>query len=122
MKKIAAIIMCVCSFLFTSCDYGLEIVDLQLKKLPEKTVYIIGKDSELMLDGIEIVAITRDGGYDICKLNDHRENWKYTIKANVDFTRPGLYVITIKRHKSSCSFVIQVCYDSRPKAVPETGV
>ena len=100
------------SFILPACDRGLEVISVEIAKYPEKLFYIIGIDDSLSLDGGEVYIITKDISNGktpketgIVRMDDERE---ISIMHNIDFSMPGVYTVTCKRHVGSASFPIQV--------------
>ena len=108
MKKAKILIVVCILFILSGCDAGLEIAQIQINQYPNRITYYKGIDSKLDLGGLEILLITKDGSKNTEKLDDDFEQQYYDIIENVNFESPGVYVITIERHTSSCSFPIEV--------------
>lgn len=109
MKKIALIIIIMSTLILnTGCDSGLEIIGISIEKYPESIVYILGSEDELNLSGGTINLISKDGtNYIEAMSNDEIE-----VSHNIDFNKPGVYVVTLKRGEFSCNFPVQVIDES----------
>jgi hypothetical protein len=101
-------ILAILTFIISSCDSGLEVKDISISKYPERIIYIVGEDKELDLTGCEIEVTTKSGIKSIEKMDDEHFRNLYTIQEDVNYNKAGVYKINILRHKSSCSFAIQV--------------
>ena len=111
MKKVVviSILAFVFIFLFSSCDWGMKIVDISLAKPPNKIIYLKGIDSDLSLDGLEIYVHLSQGQKSIDKWEDEFCRQSYKISHYINFNKPGVYIVTIaKPHIGDCTFSVQV--------------
>jgi len=108
MKKLMIVFLLLVSLFTTSCDSGLEIVGMEILEYPSKIVYVIGIDDDLDLSGAIIRYHLKEGSYADGPLDDERELRHITIEHEIDFTKEGVYKVTLTRWVASCSFAIQV--------------
>lgn len=97
------ILVCI---LLNGCDAGLEIVGLEINKYPDKIVYVAGTDTKLDLSGGKIEYILLDKRAD--RYIEPMDNGMVTVTHNIDFNKPGVYVVTLTQHKGKCQFPVQV--------------
>ena len=103
MKKGIILFLSLC-FLFAGCDSGLEIVGMEIHIYPDKLVYEAGVDTELDLTGGKVNFIFRQGGgYEASIFCD-----SITVTHDIDFNEPGIYVVTLSRHRGVTQFEIEV--------------
>jgi hypothetical protein len=105
LKKIVIVWLSILLIITGSgCDSSLEIVGMEIVQYPNKIVYFSGVDKELDLTGGVVNYILKG------KSKTTADMWdKYiTVSHNIDFNKPGVYVVELKRHNTSCKFPIQV--------------
>jgi len=88
------------------CDAGLEIVDLEIETYPNRIVYVAGVDTALDLSGGKVKYILLDKRADGSVVPMTAESIRIT--HNIDFSTPGIYVVTLAQHKGMCRFPVQV--------------
>lgn len=108
MKKLIIVILIISTMMLTACDAGLEIASISIRKYPDKIAYFLSKDSELILDGLEILVVSKDGTSSVELMEDEDVKKLYRINHHIDFNKIGVYTVTIERHKSECQFAIEV--------------
>ena len=79
--------------------------DIGIEKYPIKLVYVIGKDTELDLQGgVVWIGESREEA----RLYDMAEpGYWFEVTTDADFTKEGIYVVTLEL-ATDCSFAIQV--------------
>lgn len=107
MKKVfVSIVFFFLSITLTGCDASLEIMGMEVLNYPNRLVYIANKDNELDLSGGEFKFIYKD------KRIDSKEQMagdQAKIQHDIDFSKPGVYIVTIYRHDDAqIQFPIQV--------------
>ncbi len=91
--------------LFSSCDSGMLIVDIEIGKFPDKIVYIANVDTELDIAGATIITHLKQGTtYEM----DIADDDFCTFEYDVNFTKPGVYEIVVVRAGIRNKFPIQV--------------
>ena len=103
-KLLILVITAFFCILAVGCDSGLEIAGMEIEKYPDKIVYFSGIDNELDLTGGVIKYIHKEKSEGIADMDGRH----ITISHNIDFNKPGVYVVELKRHVASCEFPIQV--------------
>lgn len=105
MKKVLIIIFVVLLAISAiGCDAGLEIVEMDVERYPDRIAYYSGIDNELDLKGGAVVYFSKDGTKSIEEMTSQF----LTISHNVDFNTPGVYVVEIISGKVKCRFPIEV--------------
>ncbi len=91
--------------LAAGCDSGLLIVGMEIETYPDKIVYFVGDDNELDLTGGVVEYILKQKSKGVEDMNDTN----ISISHNIDFNKPGVYVVKLERHPTAvCEFPIQV--------------
>ena len=105
MKKIIVILLSILfSVSVSGCDSSLEIVGMDIEKFPNRIVYFSGVDKDLDLTGGVVNYILKGNSKTAVDMGD-----KYiTVSHHIDFNKPGVYVVELKRHTTLCKFPIQV--------------
>lgn len=88
----------------TGCDSGLEIVGIEIEKYPDKIVYCSGIDKELDLTGGVVNLILKQKTKTAVSMAGDEIN----VIHNIDFNKPGVYVVELERNNAVCKFPIQV--------------
>ena len=105
MKRI---IMLLLSVLFaisiTGCDSGLKIIGIEIEKYPDRIVYYSGIDKELDLTGGVVNFILKQNTKSAVNMEDN----EVTVSHNINFDKPGVYVVELERNNAVCKFPIQV--------------
>lgn len=105
MRKLAVSFVLFCITFFTSaCDTGLEIINMSIDTYPNNIVYVKGNESEINLSGGTILLISKDGTETI----EEMSNEYVEVNSTIDFNKPGVYVVTLKRGEFTCDFPVQV--------------
>lgn len=109
MKRVVFLLLSIMLVIsVTGCDSGLEIVGIEIEKYPNRIVYYAGVDTELDLSGgiiNHLVKAKEKYPHNMVKeVSDHL----MTVSHNIDFNRPGVYVVTLHRSIHECKFPIQV--------------
>lgn len=118
MKKSALSIFMIFVLLLmlTSCDSGLYIIKISISQYPKKIAYFLHKDTELDLQGLEICVESKAGTKSIKQWNEvYADRPYFDISNNVNFFKPGVYVVTIKCNEARCLFAVEVIDLSRIK-------
>ena len=107
MKKIYRIfILIVLLSALTGCDAGLEIMGMEIVNYPDRLIYVANKDNELDLSGGEIEFILKDKA---AQSIDPMTEEEMEIRHDIDFSKPGVYIVTLYRHDDAkVQFPIQV--------------
>ena len=108
MKKTFLFVVISTFMLLTSCDSGLYITQISISKYPDKIAYICTIDNELVLDGLEITVKTKEGSKSTKKWDDEYDRKLFDLIYDIDFSKVGIYIITIKCNDSFCTFPIEV--------------
>ena len=103
-KNIVVIMLVLLCFLLSGCDAGLEIVGMEIHTYPKKLIYEAEVDTELDLTGGKIYFILRQG----TKSEESMYYDAITITHDIDFNKPGIYVVTLSRHRGVTQFEIEV--------------
>ena len=88
-------------------NVGMERItdDIGIEKYPNRLIYVIGKDTELDLEGgIVWIGESREEA-SLYEMTNPR--YWFDISTDADFTREGVYEVTLT-HGAECSFPIQV--------------
>ena len=105
MKRILVLLL---SILFTisvsGCDSSLEIVGMEIQNYPNRIVYFSGVDKELDLTGGVVNYILKGNS----KTAEDMVDRYITVSHHIDFNKPGVYVVELKRGTALCKFPIQV--------------
>lgn len=101
-KIIALVLLLLC---LSGCDFGLEVVGIQINQYPDNIVYYSDVDTELDLSGGTVGLCLKDGTVSAFDMSDARQ---VTVTDNVNFNLPGVYAVTLSRNGYSCAFPIQV--------------
>lgn len=100
-----AMLMIILILALAGCDEGLRITRMEIASYPSNIVYIIGENSRLDMSGGQVKLITADGHSAVVAMNEQGNR----ITSDVDFTTPGVYIVTISRAESlKCQFPVQV--------------
>lgn len=111
LRRLVLLIMSVLLLLsICGCDTGLKIVGIEIEEYPDRIVYFSGTDNELDLSGGAIYLITKDNMKDNSRDGTHEKMIDKSIEVihNIDFNKPGVYVVELKRGEFICKFPIQV--------------
>ena len=95
IKRIASVVLVSIMLLaFTSCEYGMNIVKVELGSLPDNIVYYVGESTGVDLSGATIITTIGDGR----SFNEpiDKDNFLEIID-NVNFSVPGVYEVEIRR-------------------------
>lgn len=105
MKKILGLLLSTLLFFSVSgCDSSLEIVGMEIEKYPDRIVYFVGVDKELDLTGGVVNYILKGNS----KKAEDMEDRYITVSHQINFNKPGVYVVELKRGTVLCKFPIQV--------------
>ena len=105
LKKTLFLLLILFSVFLTGCDAGLEIVGMEIYTYPSKLIYVAGIDTELDLTGGEVYLILRQGR---AGSRDNMYCDAITVTHDIDFSVPGIYVVTLTRHRGTAQFEIEV--------------
>ena len=103
MRFVLLILFC---FLLLGCDAGVEIVGIEIHSYPDQRLYVTSVDTELNLSGGEIYFLLRYGGRSWYSYSMYYD--AITITHDIDFNKPGIYVVTLSRHRGVTQFEIEV--------------
>jgi hypothetical protein len=108
MKKGIAfliVVLLLASVLLAGCEDGLAIVGMEIGSYPDRIVYVAGKDTKVDLDGGIMTNILKSGerGSSV-KMDDPT----ITETDQINFSKPGVYRVSLSRGNVSCQFPIQV--------------
>jgi len=111
MKKKLLILLIISTLLVGGCDSSLEIVGMEIDTYPDKLIYYPGIDAELDLTGGYVNFIMK------ANIKEHGSmNHEFiTVTHEIDFDTPGIYIVTLKRHKGICQFEIEVVENDKEK-------
>jgi len=108
------IILLIISIMFVSCssedrymtnDEGLEIMGIEVAQYPDRLVYIQNVDTKLDLSGGKLNILLKQGN----KVLDEMASDQIIIEENVDFTKPGIYIVKLYSHNNGyAEFPVQV--------------
>ena len=93
--------------LLSSCDSGLEIVDVRIVQLPSKLQYT-SDDSVIDLNGGQIISELKEGTQVIEAMEDLVAEKYFLVESDIDFHIPGTYTVTLKNDKFSISYEVEV--------------
>ena len=121
----------VAMILLLGCDDGLRYVKMEIKSLPDKTVYYCGKDQVLDFTGGAVVLETYDGRQEIVPMQKYtyqswsggaKKNVESYISSDIDFATPGEYTVTIWQHKELyCQFNVFLLQSAGQKQTGQHG-
>lgn len=77
---------------------------MKIEKYPNKIVYFLEVDNEVELTGGVVEYILKQNSKSAANMGDEH----ITGSHDIDFNKPGVYVVELKRHIASCKFPIQV--------------
>lgn len=105
MRKIMVLLLSILfSISVSGCDSSLEIVGMEIEKFPDRIVYFSGVDKGLDLTGGVVNYILKGDSKTAVDMGDKH----ITVSHQIDFNKPGVYVVELKRYTASCKFPIQV--------------
>lgn len=106
LRKIIALVVTILFIIIVmGCDSGLKIVGMEIKQYPNKIVYFAEIDNKLDLTGgfVNYILINKS------KSSSDMINHSITVTHDIDFNKPGVYVVKLERHPTAvCEFPIQV--------------
>ena len=113
MKKLLVVCIIISIFLclYSGCDSGLVITDIDIITYPDKLIYIVGEDVSLNLSGGVVRLKTREGSTTDVGMRAYANeiNEPIRILHNINFKNPGVYTVLIVQYSNiRCSFPIQV--------------
>ncbi|MCL2150493.1 MAG: hypothetical protein FWH51_06190 [Dehalococcoidia bacterium] len=104
LKNIVKCSLLALCLLLSACDASLEIIGMEICAYPNKTVYVAGIDNSLDLTGGTVTYLLKGGAKSEDKMD---ESW-ITVTHDIDFNSPGIYTVTLVRHKGICQFSVHV--------------
>lgn len=106
MKKIIVLLFSILlSISVSGCDSGLKIVGMEIEKFPDRIVYFSGVDKELDLTGGVVNYILKGSSKAAKDMGDRG----ITVSHNIDFDKPGVYVVKLERNEAAyCKFAVEV--------------
>lgn len=108
VEKLTVLFLIFASLLLFSCDSGLEITEISINRYPNKIVYQRAVDTELTLDGLEILITARLGSQSVYRWKEDIYQDCYPVEHTIDFHQKGVCPVTICRNHGACSFAIEV--------------
>lgn len=109
MKRAFVLILSIVLIISVSgCDSGLLIVGMEIEKYPDRIVYYAGIDEELDLTGGVINYLLKAKIKSTVDMSDDLRMRHINISHNIDFDKPGVYVVELERAGAVCKFPIQV--------------
>jgi len=104
MRTLIIVLLILIACVICGCDDGLEIIGMEVNTYPEKTKYYARIDTELDLTGGTVNYILKQK----TKSEDNMVDEFITVTHEIDFNTPGIYTVTLERHKGICQFEIEV--------------
>jgi len=92
----------------SSCDTGLQIVGIQIVSYPDRLVYIKDVDTEINLTGGVFRVDLKEGSSHSYKMNEENRGVGVGISKKEDFSKEGVYKVSIGCLNIEDSFPIQV--------------
>jgi len=112
MKKIALMFLNgLLILIISSCDYSLKYTQIEIIDFPSKITYFVGRDDKIDLNGGKIKLTTHSKDETVLDMSekDFDGDDEFNIVHSIDFKKPGVYVVEIKRTENlKCSFAIEV--------------